>query len=216
MKLDDLLSKPNPSTPASERLRAAVFAELDAPAARGWRADVALLASVCALLTLVVGAAMVATGQVHPATVAQRAGPMLALVVIGAIGVFTALAPRRRGQVLVGLLLGAAAVVAVVLVRRSEGGQASAAPAWMCTISQLAVGAGPLVLALALLRKSAVTATRAALVGLAVGTTGAAIGELACNQSWEHVAVWHLAAWLGVATVAVLVSSRLRPRSFAP
>jgi hypothetical protein len=98
---------------------------------------------------------------------------------------------------------------------RGEG-HPSTTPEWVCTVSHLGLGAGPLGLMLAMLRKSALSAARTALAGLAVGATGAMLGELACEQSWVHVATFHLSAWLGLAVVAMLVARRLAPRSFAP
>jgi hypothetical protein len=124
------------------------------------------------------------------------------------------LAPRRRGQVLAGFVVAGAGLIGLVAMR-GAGTPSSAAP-WVCTLSHLSIGAAPLLLALALLRKSAIGPARAALAGLAVGTTGAMIGEIGCEQGWMHVLVWHLSAWVALAIVAGLVSRRLMPRSFAP
>jgi hypothetical protein len=137
---------------------------------------------------------------------------MLAGVV--ALGSFAALAPRRLGQLIAGYVIAVIGLVGLVLLRGE--GHPSTTPEWVCTVSHLALGAGPLVLMLAMLRKSALGAARTALAGLAVGATGAMLGELACEQSFAHVAVWHLAAWIGLGVIALLVARRLVPRSFAP
>jgi len=215
MKLDELLSKPDPSGgPRPERLRGAVFAELDVPPARGWRGDLLLLVGACWLLVLAIATAMLVSGAVLPSHLIDRAAPILALLTVGGASAFTALAPRRRGQWGLGLAVAAVGLVGLVLVRQSQ--TPSGTSPWVCTLSHLAVGLAPLALGLALLRKAALHPLRAALLGLAVGTTGAAVGELACEQGWQHVALWHLGAWIGLALVAALVSRRLVPRTFAP
>ena len=216
-KLDDLLSSAA-SQPAPDegmnQLRAAVFAELEVPPARSWRGDVLMVIGVCWLLLLATAGVMFAAGQLEPALLLQRTLPLTALLVIGAVCAFASLAPRRPGQLLGGFVVAVVGLVGLVMVR-GEGHVSAAAP-WVCTVSHLALGVGPLVLALALLRKSALSPARAALTGLGVGTTGAMLGELACGQSWAHVAVWHLSAWVGLAMVAMVASRRLVPRSFAP
>lgn len=215
-KLDDLLSAPDPAADApTDKLRAAVFAELDAAAPkRTWRADVVLLVGLCWGLVMAAGVVLFVAGEIHLDHVVQRVVPLASLFLVGAYCAFAALAPRRRTRLVAGFLVAAVGLVGLVLVRGA--GVVSTAAPWVCTLSHLSVGAAPLVLALTLLRKSAMGPVRAALAGIAVGTTGAMLGELACEQGWAHVAVWHLGAWVGLVLVAMAVSSRLVPRSFAP
>lgn len=215
MKLDDLLSAPDPSAaPPLDRVRAAVFAELEVVPARSWRGDVLWVIGACWLLVLAVGAVMLAGGALDPSHLAERAIPIGALLSIGGACAYTALAPRRRGQLMIGFAIGLVGLVGVVLARQTHG--IGTAPQWVCSASHLAVGIAPLTLALALLRKSAIDPLRAGLLGLAVGTTGAVVGELACEQSWAHVAVFHLGAWILLGVISGIVSRRLVPRSFAP
>ncbi len=214
-KLDDLLSSAaKPLGSPNERLRAAVFAELELPPARSWRADVLMVIGVCWLSFVLAAVVMLAAGQLQPALLTSRALPLTGLLFAGAFCAFAALAPRRPGQLLAGFGVAGVGLLGLVLVR-GEGHISETAP-WVCTLSHLGLGAGPMVLALTVLKKSAIQPARAALLGLGVGATGAMLGELACEQSWAHVAVWHLAAWGGLAVIASVVSRRLVPRSFAP
>ncbi len=214
-KLDDLLSSAaEPSGSPDGRLRAAVFAELELPPARSWRADVLMVIGVCWLSFVLAAVVMLAAGQLQPALLTSRALPLTGLLFAGAFCAFAALAPRRPGQLLAGFGVAGAGLLGLVLVR--GGGHISETAPWVCTLSHLGLGAGPMVLALTVLKKSAIHPARAALLGLGVGATGAMLGELACEQSWAHVAVWHLAAWGGLAAIASVVSRRLVPRSFAP
>lgn len=218
-KLDDLLhsaaADPDPAAGLGlDAMRAAVFAELDAKPARGWKGDLFLLVGLCAALLIAAGTVMFFAGALDPGLLAARAGTLAALFAVGAFCAFAAISPRRRGRVLAGFGVAAAGFAGLVAVRGA--GVASTAAPWVCTLSHLSMGAAPLVVALLLLRKSALSPARAALGGLAVGSTGAMLGELACEQSWAHVAVWHLGAWVGLSVIAVLVARRLVPRSFAP
>ena len=215
MKLDQLLSTPDPAAAQPlERVRAAVLAELKVPPPRTWGWDVLFVVSECWAICVAVAVVMFTLGAIEPAHLLDRALPIVSLMMIGGCCAFAALAPRRTWLRASGFVLGLVGLVGLVLVRRSSG--VGTAPEWVCTVSHLAVGAAPLAFALSMLRKSAIDPLRAALLGLAVGTTGAVVGELACERSWTHVAIWHLGAWVGLAIVAALVSRQLRPRSFAP
>lgn len=217
-KLDELLSATSNSGPANdagaEKLRAAVFAELDVPPKRSWRGDVMLITGICWLAFIAAAAVLFLVGQLSAAQLLSRLVPLSLLAGVVAVCSFTALAPRRPGQLIVGYVIAALGLVGLVLLRGE--GNPSSTPAWVCTVSHMALGAGPLVLMLAMLRKSALGAARTALAGLAVGATGAMLGELSCEQGFAHVAVWHLGAWAGLAVIAMLVARRLVPRSFAP
>lgn len=216
-KLDELLSasKTNSANePGLEKLRAAVFAELDVPPKRSWRADVLLITGVCWLAFLAAAAVLFLAGQLTAAHLISRLVPLSLLAGVVAVSSFAALAPRRPGQLIIGYVIAAIGLVGLVLLRGE--GHPSETPAWVCTVSHAALGAGPLGLMLAMLRKSALGAARTALAGLAVGATGAMLGELSCEQGFAHVAVWHLGAWIGLAVIALLIGRRLVPRSFAP
>jgi hypothetical protein len=51
---------------------------------------------------------------------------------------------------------------------------------------------------------------------LAVGTTGALLGELMCGRNASHIAVFHLASWALAAVAVVALSYASKRRSFAP
>jgi hypothetical protein len=72
------------------------------------------------------------------------------------------------------------------------------------------------VMALLLLRKMAFNLSRAVVAGLAVGTTGALLGELMCGRNAAHIAVFHLASWVLASLAVVALSTRISRRSFAP
>ena len=65
-------------------------------------------------------------------------------------------------------------------------------------------------------RSFAATSWRFLAAGLAVGATGALVGELACGRGWQHVALYHVSAWLLVAAVSLIVGRRRSPLSYAP
>lgn len=217
-RLDDLLSAHSKSGPAkdagTDKLRDAVFAELDVPPRRSWRADVMLITGICWMAFIAAASVLFLLGQLSAEHLFSRLVPLGLLAGVVAICSFAALAPRRPGQLIIGYVIAAIGLVGIVLLRGE--GHPSTTPAWVCTVSHMALGAGPLVVMLAMLRKSALGAARTALAGLAVGATGAMLGELSCEQGFAHVAVWHLGAWAGLAVVAMLVARRLVPRSFAP
>jgi hypothetical protein len=215
MKLDELLSVADPSVgQASARLRAAVFAELEVPPARSWRGDVLWVVAACGLVASATAIALVAGGVASITHLTDRAAAIAGLLAIGAGCAFTSLAPRRRGRLLIGFALAASGMIGLVLSRQTAS--VNSLPAWVCTFTHFTVGLAPLGFGLSLLRKSAIDPIRAGLLGLAIGSTGAIVGELACEQSWTHVAIWHLGAWALLGAVATLVSRRLVPRSFAP
>ncbi len=215
MKLDALLVGQNTSaSKPSEAMRAAVLAELDVAKVCSWRADVVRVVASSWLLVLGVAGVLLAGGAISVSHLAGRAPNILGLMGLAAAFSFVAIAPRQRGRVSLALGVGAVAMIGLVFARQT--GQVSALPQWVCSLSHLAVAAGPLAFGMSLLRHSAVSAPRAALLGLAVGTTGAILGELACDQGWSHVAIFHVGAWVVIAVVAAVVSRRIVPRSFAP
>ena len=72
------------------------------------------------------------------------------------------------------------------------------------------------VVALWMLRGMAFNLSRAIAAGLAVGTTGALLGELMCGRDAAHIAVFHLSSWTLAAIAVAALSTRLTRRSFAP
>lgn len=215
-KLDALLKDSNSGDAAARaRVKALALAEVaQGKPRRSWRGDIALLTGVTWACALAVVAITLLTGTAAAGQLSARLVPVLPLLVVAAVGGWAAIAPRPAALLPLGLLAGLAGLVLVVATRGE--GHASPLPQWVCTAAHLGIGAVPLSVALVLLRKSAPNPLRAVVAGLAVGTVGAIAGELACEQSWQHVLLFHGAAWLGVAAASLAISRRLTPRSWAP
>jgi len=137
------------------------------------------------------------------------------LLVTSTVCAWAALSPRGRVPRRWGVGL-AMACAATLVFARGTPNTTPTLPAWVCTASHLALGIVPLVVALVALRGAVFQPLRALCAGLSVGTTGAFIGELACEQDWRHVASYHLFAWALLALVALVLSRSLKPRSYAP
>jgi hypothetical protein len=137
--------------------------------------------------------------------------PVLSALVLAAVAAFV---PGARKARLAAAVLSASAAALLVLLRSAS--LASTSPGWVCTVSHVGVAVVPGVVMLFALRRSAFTVLRAVVAGLAVGATGAFVGELVCEQGALHVLLFHLPAWAFSTAVVTFVSSRLKPRSFAP
>jgi hypothetical protein len=69
----------------------------------------------------------------------------------------------------------------------------------VCPASQLLVGLAPLAVVLRGLRGQAWSWRRGITAGLALGTTGAMWGQIACERDALHVALHHGGVWLALA-----------------
>jgi hypothetical protein len=200
---------------ALARARSAALEELRrSPKATSWRRSAAVIAAASAGTSALALLAALFASLIGPGELLAR-GPWLAtLVAFGAAAGVAAIAPRR------GFARTTALVVAfglmVVLVVSRGAGVPSTTPGWVCSVSHFALDLLPLGVALVVLRQAAWTWPRALTAGLAVGATGALLGELACHQGARHVLVHHVGAWLLAAMVCALISRLLRPRTFAP
>ena len=204
-----------PTMDALARARAAALAELRAaPVARPWRAEAARLAGAFLLTSLVAAATALAASLAGWGRVLERGWPIAGLLAIAALGGVAAVAPRMGGARAVVIALTPVFMAALALSRGV--GLPSTTPAWVCSASHVALGVIPLGFALAALRRSAWRWSRALAAGLAAGTAGALLGELACRQGARHVLVHHLGAWVVIALACTLFSRRLGSRSFAP
>jgi hypothetical protein len=215
--MNDLPLPPRPAPASADALakaRAAMLGELTKKPAGSWRRGVAALFGTIAGLVVVVAALLVGTGESTLSFVAGRAVTLVALLLVGAVTTWAALKPQGRVQRLASLAAVVAGAVLIVALRGA--GLPSESPHWVCTASHFGVGLVPAALVSVLLRNIAPSRLRSLVAGLAAGTTGAAVGELACARSAEHVALFHLPAWVAVAVLVVVVSSRLAPRSYAP
>lgn len=199
--------------------RQAALNELRAqPVVRGWKRDavaaVSQFAAVSAAVTL--GAFVLAIAETR--RVPAHWPPVLLLFVSQALAVWAAVAPgpRSRRVGVVALGLGAVGVAMMIATRLAPGPVTSPRPGWVCSLSHLGVDVVPLLAGLWTLRQFAARPWRAALVGVAAGTLGAALGELSCARGWQHFLLHHLGAWLAVAVAAVVVHRFIRPRAFSP
>ncbi|RKH10028.1 DUF1109 family protein [Corallococcus sp. CA053C] len=214
---DPLMSSPPRLDPgALERALAASRAELAlGRPVRRWRPQAVGLFAASAGMALATTAVFVALGRTTGSAVLGRA-PMLAmLLATSAVCSWAALSPR--GQQLRWVGVGMALVSAALLVlTRGAMREPSSLPEWVCTASHVAVALVPVAVALAVLRWAAFNPLRAAVAGLAAGTVGAFVGELACGLGAGHVAAYHLGAWALVALMTGALSKRLKPRTYAP
>lgn len=215
--VDELLSQaPRPSAAALERALAAARTELEThPSVPPWRTQAAWVMAACGGLSLAVAGVMLALGQVTGAALLGRAPLLALLLTTGAVCAWGALSPRGRALRHWGVGMAMASAAALVVARGSPHAPPTL-PGWVCTASHVGVAILPLVVALLALRSAVFDPLRALAAGLAVGTTGAFVGELACEQGWRHVAVYHLLAWMLVAGTSLVLSKLLKPRSFAP
>jgi hypothetical protein len=200
---------------ALARARAAALEELRAaPAAVSWRRHAATVAGGFVATIALVAGAMALAGAADPALVAARGAWLVALIALGALAGVAALAPRAAAARVVALAAAPAVMAALVLDRGA--GLASATPEWVCSVSHLGVGLIPLAVAAWGLRQAAWRPARAIVAGLGAGTAGAFLGELACGGGARHVLIHHVGAWVLIAIACLLLSRRMRPRTFAP
>ncbi|MBL8953943.1 MAG: DUF1109 domain-containing protein [Myxococcaceae bacterium] len=198
-----------------DRVRAAARHEIRTgkPIAR-WHTQLVTLLGATLGVVLIAAAGLLLTGQATPAGVLAHLPQLGSLLGAAVVCAVAALWPRVRGAgfMAVTALLAAACIVAL----RAEPAIASESAGWTCLVSHLGAGSIPVAVALWLLRSFAPSTGRALVAGAAAGTTGAMLGEMGCQQGAMHIAIWHLGAWVIIATVVVLVASRLKRRSYAP
>ncbi|ATB48385.1 NrsF family protein [Corallococcus macrosporus] len=217
MDLDRLLTQdPARDSAAMARVLAAARGELALRRpARRWRTQAVWLMAASAGLGLLAAVVMFAVGAVSGPLLLARAPLLTLLVGTSAVCAWGALSPKGRWARRLGMGLAVASAAALVLARATPHGP-STLPEWVCTVSHLAIGVVPLVVALVALRGAVFQPLRAGVAGLAVGSTGALLGELACEQDGRHVLTHHLLAWVVITAVLVVISKSLKPRSYAP
>lgn len=195
------------------RLRAAMKVELLAPK-RSWRRDARVLIGAGWLLAAALLSVLLITGNTSPELISARVMTVIPLLALSALGAWFALKPGSLWPRMALTLAGASVMLALVITRGA--GHPGSQPEWVCTVTHLSLGVGPLVVALAGLRRSAPNVLRSVVAGVAVGTGGAIAGEIGCDQSWQHVLAFHLTPWVAVIVAVVLISRRIRHTSFAP
>lgn len=211
----ELRRLPEISAEARARVLAAVRPELSrAPGKNRWRFELAAVVTSVFLLTAVIAGALLWSGNTSLTAIDARAGAFVMCGVLCAFAAVLALAPGlRKAQVFTVLAFGAASM-ALVLMRSAQG--ASSSPEWVCTATHLGVGAVPLVIGLFALRRGGLRLLSGVALGVAAGTSGAMVGELACGRGPMHVLLFHVTAWAGVVVAGAACSGLIRPRSYAP
>ena len=211
----ELSRLPEISAETRARLLAAVRPELSrAPRKNRWRFELAAVVTSVFLLTAVIAGLLLWSGNTSFTAISARAG---AFVMCGLLCVFAAvlaIAPGLRRAQLVTVLAFGAASMALVLLRSAQG--ASSTPEWVCTATHLGVGGVPLVIGLFALRRGGLRLLSGVALGVAAGTSGAMVGELACGRDSMHVLLFHVTAWAGVVVAGAAFSRLIRPRSYAP
>lgn len=209
------LRPPPPTVEALARVRAAMAAEAGVPR-RSWRQGAARLIAASLGLAVLVGLVALGSGAATPATLASRWVTMAMLAVVGPLLAWSAARPGSAGLRRGAWLFAALSAGAMVLTRPAQLTSLSSTPEWVCTLSHLAVAGPAAVVALLLLREMALNLSRSVVAGLAVGTTGALLGELLCGRDAPHIALFHLSSWALAAGAVTALSTRLQRRSFAP
>jgi hypothetical protein len=196
--------------PALESVRAQALRELEAhPKATPWWREVLVLMGVYVGMTVLGALAFTRVGLLL-----NEAPPLvvvgLAVLVLGVMagGAVVALAPTRRAAW--GLVGTSAAVVGLAV----KGFLAGSIGCWR---AHLLLSALPLVAALMMLRRSAYHPARAVAAGLSAGAVGLLLLHLHCpDGSARHLAASHVAPWLLLGGLALLVRARLPTRTHAP
>lgn len=201
-------------TPALARAKAAMLAETARPRLPRWQTSAAQVGgSLVGLLALITIAGL-ATGAISAEVLLLHVPAILPVLSALVLSTLVAFIPGARRARLVAGVLGVLAAGLLVLLRVAS--HPSTSPGWVCTASHVGVAVLPGVIAVLALRRAAYSPWRAALAGLAVGASGALVGELVCEQGPLHVLLFHVPAWALSTSVVALVSSKLKPRSFAP
>ena len=215
-KLDALLKDAPVDTASIERSRALLQAALKEPRPRSWKADAALLVLSSWGMAALVAVVLLMSGATGAELITRHGAALGLLFAVGTASAWAALAPPSGGRLFFSAALGFSGLIGLVGLRALGITAPSALPQWICTVTHLGVGIAPLVVALMMLKKSAPHPLRAALAGLAAGTCGALIGEIGCAQPWQHVAVFHLSAWLALVAACAVFARRLSRSSYAP
>jgi hypothetical protein len=172
------------------------------------------VATVAAAAGITLAGALVLAALNWPVAdlVAQRI-PGLALLMVAQLAAWWAILGGGRSRWAEVSWIAAAAGAAFVLTAR--GGGHADGPGWICSLSQLGAGLAPLTLALFTLRDGAWSWRRGITAGLALGSSSAIWGEIACARGVLHVAVHHGGPCLLLLSLVLLVGRALPRRALA-
>jgi hypothetical protein len=209
--------KVEPAEPdALAKINAAVKSELaQKKPVRSWQQQALMLFGASFGVFVVVAIAVLLSGAARSEVLPSKVGTLLPMIAASALCAFAALAPRRR-LIRIAAMFSALSAAVLLVVARAGVDRVSPTPEWVCTALHVAAAVVPIFAAVMILRGTAPSPLRAAVAGLAMGTTGAMLGELVCEQGLRHVAIFHLGAWAIVVAACVALSSVVRPRSYAP
>ena len=215
-RLDRELEHHAPLPPASRaRLLEALRKELPAaPRAHQWRVEIVRVVMAVLVVTAGLAAALVVSGNASLAVLGDRAAVFVGCSALCAFAAYSAIAPRKRRSQLVSSLAFLVAAAALVLVRRQT--TVGSSPEWLCTATHVAASAVPLTFGLLALRRGGARAFAGLALGVAAGTTGAMVGEVACGRDATHVLLFHVSAWAAVVLGGAVLSRLVPVRSHAP
>jgi len=200
-----------------DRIREVSLAEMrETPSPRPWRVVARWYTAAVVGLTVAALIISAALGLFEGARFGAQFLVVSILAVAQAMAIWVAVAPLSRTRVAICLALTALAIAVMLGVRPAEATQLSARPAWICSLTHLAVDIVPLAVALVALRQGVMRPGRVIAAGISAGALGALLGELACERGRAHVITHHLGVWLVVVIICMVVARRLRPRTFAP
>jgi hypothetical protein len=184
-----------------------------------WRELLVLLAVFAGVMgggLFALGRQDIVNNAASPATIAG-----LGLLILGLVGggAFLALAPSRRVPAW-GLLSAGATAVALFQILGGSGyaGMRSFVAGVMgCLVTEVVLTVPPLAVALVLLCRSVFQPLRALAAGVSAAGVGLFVLHLHCaDGSAAHLALGHVAPWLLLSGVALLLRARLPSRSYAP
>ncbi|MDC0713712.1 NrsF family protein [Stigmatella sp. ncwal1] len=214
------LPKVPPSEPP-EHSRTQALRELAVQprAAPWWRELLVLLAVFGGVMVgglFVLGRKGMVRNTASPVIVAGLALLILALVGGGA---FIALAPARRRPAWGLMGVGAAGVTLFQILGGSDYVvmRSFLTGVMGCLVTEVALTVPPLVVTLVLLCRSVFQPLRALAAGLAAAGVGLFVLHLHCSDgSAAHLALGHVAPWLLLSVVTLLLRARLPSRTYAP
>ncbi len=202
---------------ALERARGEALSELKAhPTARRWWVDALVLFAVN-LAVATVALSMLAWTEVQHDSPLNRWGVAAGLLVLIAVGAWSAIQP---GVPLARLSTLAFAAMLMVWAGLGGSGVGPAGPLLGgkgCAGMEVLFALVPMAVALWATSRFAFDASRALVGGASVGATGALVLHLHCpNGTTAHLVAFHVLPWLALALIAVGVRRMLPSRSWAP
>ena len=199
---------------ALDRVKDALKPELENTQSSEWSKDLLLLALSTTGLTVVLAIGAFTLGGWELDMIPTRFFTLVPVLLIQLLAMVSCVAPRatRLGQFTVFL----APITFLLMVMLRPESEPTMNHPWVCSVSHFALAVLPLLIGFRVLAHAAISPWRAISAGLAAGSVGALLGELACGQGSTHIAMFHVPAWIFTAAIAYFVSRQIRPKSYAP